>query len=361
MKIAIVNWPINDVGGINSWITNFRLGCEYLGHEVQVFHLTAKTRYKCSETEEIRKTRCCILRGVHRSYRESPDDIIQELNSYDCVIYGSTSPHPTNATLADKGHMNWIKIYEGVTVPSCVIFHDAKWEKTNNWYPRVRGMVDWTIAAQKCFVPSMERWADGQCQTDWEYFPMSTVALTAPAGGPRHNGVIITQWLQWKKHKFFIPMLGDVHVPMAMFGNGIEYCYIRKTDEWKANVYDHVKQEGLPESIHRFWGFVPYEDVMLSLRNAKFSIDLSFRGYTNMSHWEPFWHGTPNFVERRVMEHPHCMLPPEYVEVFDLDESLPERLNSFVPDMDKTAKAQQWVFDKCAPQNVAQRILRKLT
>jgi hypothetical protein len=354
MNIAIVNWPLNDVGGINSWIENFMTGCRFLGHNVQLFHVTAQTRYQCGD-EPIHRKRYTVLPGAHLSYREDADEVVEVLNQFDLVVFGHTSPHPTMETLSKPNPEGWMDIYSDVSVKKIVIFHDAKWRKTNDWFDEVRGNVDLAVAAQHHFVPSAEDWANGQCPVIWEYFPMATTEPPSVHIQRDHCGVIITQWLKWKRHDKLIPMLKHINVPMHMYGGGMEYHNLRKTDEWQANVVDLVKGDG--NGLHRYLGFIPYADAMDALSRALFSIDLSYRGYTNMSHWEPMWYGTPNFVESRIFEDEFCEVPRDLCEPFDLDESLPDQINSFQFDLTKVELAQKFVRDNCAPQNVARRIL----
>src|SRR5690606_10190846 len=114
--------------------------------------------------------------------------------------------------------------------PSTVIFHDAKWKKTNEWFAEVSGYVDHAIAAQHLFLPSIEEWASGKTACRWKYFPMPD--LTPPAIQQKDEyGVIITQWIQWKRHKDLVPMLPNVRLPMMMFGDGIEYHNIAANSE----------------------------------------------------------------------------------------------------------------------------------
>ena len=93
---------------------------------------------------------------------------------------------------------------------------------------------------------------------------------------------------------------------------------------------------------------------------SRMAIDLSTRGYTNMSHWEPLWYGTPNFIERRVSLDDFCQLPLEYCEIYDLDDSLPDRINSFEPDLDKLMAGQEWMEQRCSAKRVAERLIGEL-
>lgn len=363
MRIAIVNWPINDVGGINTWISNIHLGLTYLGHEVRIYHCTPQLRYECHPTEPIRKRRFCILPGDHLSYRDEDllGQTIDTLNSYDIVIFGHTSPHPTASQLNKPNSAGWMRIYSMVTAKKVVVFHDAKWRKTNEWFSDVRGQVDLAVAAQRHFMPSLRDWADGRCKTIWEYFPMPTVS-PPPLIQPEERsgrGIIFTQWIKWKNHRKFLPFLEKIITGFDLYGGGIEYHYAQSYGEMEF-IRDTTANYGPEDARHVYHGFVPNNECMEALSRAHLAMDLSYRGYTNMSHWEPLWHGTPSFVEERVLDDQFCMLPRELCESYRLDESVVRRVDDFVLDPRKLAEAQSWVADKCAPHKVASRILEHL-
>lgn len=328
MKIAIVRYPINDVGGIDSYYVNLRKGLERLGHEVQFFHANHQTRMKRGHTT----VRATIHEGGHLSYRtqDSARDCQAALNLFDVVIMLHPSPHPTRAVLDAPGGERWDMLYD-IDPPIIQIHHDENWQKTNSWCSCVADKCAAVVAAQARFLPAVERYPSS-APKDWLYFPLEVPNMLYSTEDHEPFGIVATQWLQWKGHKDFIPMLPRVKTPIHFYGAGIIYHYLKKDGSFDGCLgldrTDGERHSGLP---HEYNGFVPYEEVQEEMSRATFSIDLSTRGYTNMTHWEPLLHGTISMMERRVFEDPHNQIPYDCVCVYDFD-TLPEQIADLMAD-----------------------------
>ena len=128
-------------------------------------------------------------------------------------------------------------------------------------------------------------------------------------------------WLKWKNHARLLPQLVDVDVPVSLYGSGQEYYTLKASGVFQNAIdYDHTTQEvHNVDSAHQFFGFVPYSQVMRAMAKAVASVDLSTKGYTNMTHWEPLMFNTLSMIERRVVEHPDNQIPEDCCIVYDLD------------------------------------------
>lgn len=375
LRIAILHFPVNDVGGIDSWVINIQKGFRRLGHEPQLIHSTAQSRFKCHPTEGRTTSRKTILPGIHLGYRFNElDKTLAKLNEYDLVIYLHPAPHPTADNLKREDIDNWRDLYTKVTKPKLQIHHDAKWDTTNDWIIDVVDHVDAVLAAQHHFLPAVERYVEHRAidpstsiKTWWEYFPLDVpkgnIELLLPRKEP--FGIVATQWIQWKNHRKFLPMLPQIETPIRFFGAGIEYHYAVREGEFDKYIGTDVKEHIVynEDNPHRYIGFVPYQEVLTAMELATFSIDLSTRGYTNMTHWEPLMYGTANMMAREVFDDEFNEVPRDCLWIYDFDE-LPkhiiEVMNSNTMRRVTARRGFEFVSDVCDCEKVAARILHRM-
>lgn len=323
-KIALVHWPINDVGGINSWCKNFIKGLDALGVENQLYYSTVQTRYDCHPDREIKCPRYSRLAAKHLSYmKRSIKSTVATLNQYDLILFVHPSPHPTRLnTKADETY-GWQDIYREVKAKKFVVIHDVNWQKTNAWFAEVADHVDALMAAQAMFMtPALAYPAD--IPKKWEYFPL---LLRDPTTIPKKHpeAVICTQWVKLKNHRHFIPQLSKAQYPINFYGSGQEYYELRKTSEFVQHVTDRNKTAingQAPDEKAVFHSYVPYEDLLNYMAQASVSMDLSIKGQVNMTHWEPMTMRTVSMIEKRVLAHPDCQIPEHCCYAFDLDNAV---------------------------------------
>ncbi len=369
-KIAIVSFPLNDVGGIDSWCINIITGFRRLGHTVQLYHATPKTRYKCDPEKPYQTKRYTVLPGLHLGYRdELLDDNIEALNQYDLVIFLHPAPHPTSENMNYPDIYNWKELYKRVHCRKLMIFHDALWEKTNDWIDGVADHVDGVMAAQHHFMPAVERYlkeTEKSLISWWEYFPLDVPPRKDYKDYDNGYGIVATQWLAWKNHRKFLPMLADVKPRIHFFGAGIEYHYaVRDGDFQKYGVLDATKASINEETTYRhvYWGFVPYAEVLNRMSTASFSIDLSTRGYTNMTHWEPLLYGTVSMMSQEVFDDEFNEIPRECTWVYEFDK-LPQEIEMLMGlkgmRKDIAKNGYDFVKDTCDCEKVAERILENM-
>ena len=362
LRIGMVTWPLNDVGGINSWAKNFMVGIRALGHYIDLFYATPQTRFGCHPTEEITKSRYTLLAATHLSYRaEFLKLTLETLNSYDLLFMLHPSPHPTRAVKAKPGYANWTELYRGVQCPIVVVFHDANWQKTNSWFSEVSEHVGAALAAQKLFLPSVMDYPS-DCPKSWEYFPLNLDMAHRVRQPTRKVRVVLgTQWLKWKNHHKLLPHLLKIRCPVELYGNGQEYYTLRNNGVLPRAVrLDKTQNKNYNKrSKHTFHGFVPYDELLTALGSSLASIDLSTKGYTNMTHWEPLTTGTVSLIERRVVNHPDNQIPPDCCVAYDLD-SAAEDINRLITDkilIERVVQAADKFIPVCGCARVARRIL----
>lgn len=323
MSIAVVTWPINDVGGINSWCKNFLTGLNLLGIESKTYYGTGQTRFGCDPDQELTKARYSILKAEHLSFRpEAVKSSIRELNRHSLIVMMHPSPHPTKANQKFEWSKNWMKFYRDTKPPKLVIFHDMNWEKTNHWMAEVSDSVGAALAAQHLFIRSVNNYPS-DCPKKWEYFPLDLRMANRLINvcTKRNRGILCTQWIKLKNHAKFLPQLPRVEVPMRLYGNGQEYYTLRPTFDECIRVDHTTGAIHNRKSRHSFYGFVRYDEILKAMAECLFSIDLSIKGHTNMTHWEPLTVDTLSLIERRVVEHPDNEIPEDCCVAFDLERA----------------------------------------
>ncbi len=333
MSIAIVTWPINDVGGINSWCINFTEGLKKLEVPYQVYYATSQLRFNCDPDHELIKSRYSLLPSKHLSYHPKKlRETITELNRHSLILMLHPSPHPTKVVNSSKFATNWMHLYTDTKPPKLVVFHDANWQKTNSWFSEVSESVDLIIAAQKLFFPSVIDYPS-DCPKKWEYFPLDLDKgrELVRQGNNRHGLIVCTQWLKWKNHSKLLPVINDIKTGVDLYGNGQEYYTLRKSGllQQAVRLDKTTGERHNQKSSNIFHGFVPYSDILERMSSSTAALDLSTKGYTNMTHWEPLSVDAVSLIEQRVAEHPDNQIPPDCCSIYRM-ESLVGDINQLL-------------------------------
>lgn len=333
LKIAVVHWVLNDVGGINSWTENFILGLERLGYEPQLYYGTHQRKLGCEPDKKVpRSRRWHLLPALQLSYDKSVlAKSIRTLNQYDVIVFAHPSPHPTKGNMQCRDPRGWQAFYRDTTAKKICVFHDRHWDRSNEWISEVKDTVDYAHAAQHHFISSVIAFSSGGKEVidhGWGYFPLE-IPKKMPDNEKRvRRFILATQWLALKNHRFLIPRLNELMIPLHSYGSG--QTYHKLLPEMK-KVYreDHHQDEVQiynKQSRHIHFGHTEYRKLLLEMSRSWFSLDLSIQGMTNMTHWEPMTVGTLSVMERRVLEDEFCEIPEDCCQVFDLDTIL-EDLN----------------------------------
>jgi hypothetical protein len=365
MNIKIVNWPINNVGGIVTLVVALQDALRQTGADVQVLHVSENMKMKVSAVDTATE-----IAGEFRSIRTSPQmqSLLSELNSADLVIFAHPSPHPNKDQVSKVGGgVLWQEVYRGLTTQSVVLIHDNMWEKTNAWFADVSDCVTHIFCCQKLFTESMSRYP-GSAQMTWAYHPMK-IDLDVPIEHSlkkRQKSLMMhTQWVQWKKHKLLIPMLASMCVQMDLYNSGIEYYYGRKTDAYKDFVTDfrkgaHGKARVAEKAFYH--DVVPHATIRHQLRRVLGGVDFSSRGYVNYTHWEPLAHGAASFTHEDVLAHPTCVLPRDALVIPFNYQNFPDQVDNFLcmPDsefIERSRIGTKFCLSKMTPEAVAKQLL----
>lgn len=364
MNIAVVHWLVNDVGGINSWTENFLIGLKRLGHSCQLYYGSHQRSLACDKDVKVpRSRRYHLLPAIHLSYApQFLKESIQALDKYDLIVFAHPSPHPTKSSMSCSTPRAWQEFYTETTPFKISVFHDRHWDRTNAWIEEVRESVGYAHAAQHHFINSLKKFAKKDIPHGWGMFPL-LIPSTPPSQSKKKEWILATQWLALKNHRYLIPNLLKLKLPLSSYGSGQTYhkllpeiMAVYREDHHQDVVEHHNKN-----SPHVHYGHRGYRRVLSAMRSVWFSLDLSTQGMTNMTHWEPMTVGTISVMSRETKNDKYCEIPNNCCLTFSLD-TLVEDMNcigalptSYLQEIQSRA----WEFvQKCDCTTIAKSILK---
>jgi len=360
MKIKILNWNLNHLGGIVTWVINIREGLRELGHDVRIIHTSEQLRMKTYDHDYTKKE-SIILACEFISLQEM-NKLCDELNSSDLVIIAHPSPHPTKAQLNRIGDGRlWQQVYHNLEAKKVVIFHDNNWETTNSWLQEVSQHIDCICCGQALFVESALR-LPGNKKVSWLYHPAK---IPDQPCIKKREPICVSgaQWIRWKRYKELLTVLPNLPMKIYFYNIGITYFNLRYTNIFWNYVTDHYdNKKAKIEEKAIFHGNVPHEIFYAALQNSLCSVDFSRRGYVNYTHWEPLIYGAVSLVHEDTLYNKRCKLPKiDLVKLFNdetLDDAMSELLREDESKLNR-ARIEAWEFcrDNLNRKTVAAELL----
>jgi hypothetical protein len=97
-------------------------------------------------------------------------------------------------------------------------------------------------------------------------------------------------------------------------------AFLKNTPEYLTGIKFDAKRVMTcnPKSLHDVMGTVAYPLLQKYYSQALISIDLSTRGYTNYTHFEPLAYRTLSLIERGVVEDPDNIIPDDCRVMYDM-------------------------------------------
>jgi glycosyltransferase involved in cell wall biosynthesis len=372
MKIAIVNWPILDVGGITSWIEDFTKGLRLLDIQVDHFYATSGREYGCDAEKKTfigdKYIRGEKLPGGFLSYgKENVDETVTVLNSYDAIVMAHPSPHPTKSQFSSSNPLGWVKLYKNTTRPKIVIIHDALWKKTNTWWVLVREFIDLIVVGQRPNFESILNFPSSRAGKIWVHHPMDLEGVAKPSHSRKGYGIVAHQWIKWKNHHKIIAALDGSEIPMVFYAGGQEYHNLLANgiiaQFFKRNEVEKAEYENEQPVEHIYKGFVSRDDLKKTYAEALFSIDGSTRGYNNYTHWEPMLYGCISLVHEDVFSKPGNAIPNECCVQYNWN-NLKEQIKWIMENGKEVRtirrKAYDFIREKFNCKDIAHSILYEL-
>jgi hypothetical protein len=365
MKIVMINWPINNIGGIATWAIYMRDALIEMGHKVTCLHLGETfSRDKVEPVDLFEGGVKLAGRYITLGSEERVSQLMDWVNKQELVIFVHPSPHPTKHQLSVKtGGYLWMQVYKNLTVPSVVVFHDNMWERTNSWLEDVAPHINKIFCDQAFHMDSASRFP-GSPKLVHGHFPLP-VPATPPSNKVERNGrfVMMTQWIGWKRHEEFLPHLPESPVEYDIFGDGIKYCYARRdSDVFKKHISDLTRGVLAPDERAKYHGCVSHQEILGFLTRSSAAVDFSKRGYVNFTHWEPLLHGAASFVHQDVLRLKSCKLPRKALVIPFNDVNFNDQVSAFLDMPEKEIVARRllgWEFCRefLEPKKVATSLL----
>ncbi len=320
MKIAIVIFPIMEIGGIATYIWNLRNALLKVGCAVDVYHARERGLMRnLSKTAPVLAGRDTRLPGGQFIYGNSIGLKAAKnlLNSYDAVIMGHQCPHPN---IRGEGSRAWQELYD-LRVPIATVFHDNIWEKAYPWLAEVAGRI------RVCFYTNPSIWA-GSARSFPGLFAYTPQLLDTTKAGlwrSKKEGRVVwlPQWKAWKGIGIFVRSLPAIDYPVHLYNSGIEYHYLKKEPEWgkwigrdEYTKVGNIQWEGRQDHIIK--GPILNHQVRRALRRANVSVDLTghkpgpFLHQTTYVHFESMVYGAVAVVPESVVQKP-SPIPPDCV------------------------------------------------
>ncbi len=309
-RIAIVMWPIMEVGGIATYLANLQAALQNLGHSVDFYHARERGYMRnLSKTTPVLAGRDVRLPGGQFKYGDKEDRKAAKklLNSYDLVIMGHQCPHPN---IRGEGSRAWQSLYD-LKVPIFAVFHDNIWQRAYPWLAEVAENID------VCLYTNPSIWV-GSAQAFPGYFVYTPQLLDTIHAGlyrskKKERVVWLPQWKNWKGIGLFVRALPDINYETHLYNSGIEYHYLKKEKDWSKWITEdeYAKHDAVvpPNGFH-----VPkivkgprlLTKIPGILKRANISVDLT--GYRT----GPFLHQT-TYVHFESMVYGAIVVAPESV------------------------------------------------
>ena len=338
-KVLLINWPLLDVGGITTWNHQIIKGFQKIGWQADNYYATPTGTYKTSETEFI------PIGGKFKRGEKIPsktlgffgDENIEKykilVENYDYVIFVHPSPHPTKSNKADSRIISWQRLYKECNKPKVVVFHDKKWNKTNEWFKDVANYVDVVLAAQHNFIESTTEYSNlgnKPILTDWLYFPLDVEGINPFELEREQRLCMCPQWIKWKKHIELLKDAFGIVLPIHFYNGGMEYHKIVWTEPWnKSILIDWVEDTYVnKEAKHEYHGFKTYEDIKKVYKKSLGSIDLTTRTYQNYTHHECSLYGCVLLCTEECRQGPYNHIHDGEFWPIDMDD-ITGSINSF--------------------------------
>lgn len=325
MRIAIVNWPINAAGGINSYCENMFDGLKAIGHDPVRFYGIPGQSLKCSPDKKTKQSgKPDLLPAYPLSYHPNlVKESIDTLNGFDLIFFQHAGPHPTKSNMAIDHIENWKLFYTDTKPKKGLILHDDKWPDNNTWILDVQDTFSFVLAGQIYYMKHINTFTK-DCLKFWDYQPMDIPFTEMPTlDGRKDIGLCCGQWISLKRPRVWVPQLKDVKLTMHMHGIGIEYWQIRADGILKDNIgYDHYYNEVCnPNLKHEFFGFTEYKELLQKYTTVKYSFDTSTNPEMNQTVVEAMTRGTIITLDHRKLDGPdigEVSIPDDCFVTYDI-------------------------------------------
>lgn len=247
MRIALVFYPIMDMGGLTNNNNNLAAGFHELGHQTETIVMLPREDVPRNGVAGGRGTRCPHTKLEHDQMRgytwprercvpylgRALPDAINKLNSYDLVVW--QIPCPTKKK-ENYGNMDWLDLYRRCRVPQVAYIHDGNFLDGYPWLSMVAPFFKGVGCVNHAALNSMRDLSVGYALTPSPQEIGAPPDISRAAYEDRYNGFMSLQTFKAWKHVpeliQAIPFMNQGTLKL-IGGRGIDYCYLTSKDKCK--------------------------------------------------------------------------------------------------------------------------------
>ncbi len=287
-RIAVLHWHTSSVGGINTTLQTLRAEALSRGDE---FDILASDPQKTKQPGKFVKRQ--RVRGgdtfitIDGLAPHHPNNVKASIaflkREYDVVVLSFLCPHPTKAYGDEPLFMPLLQGIKDAGIPIVGYIHDAYWDSYKEFGELVLPLCVRTMVAQKAYGEPLE--AKGY-KVSTAYLPFRPL-VDDPVVKREMN---LVAWIpQWKNIKGIYKFWDDIRRAQSrgyhveLYGNGIEYYNIRKSEDpeigWKTVVgKDHFAPDYSGTGLAEFFGCIHETEIPRVLSRAAFMADFQGSG-----------------------------------------------------------------------------------
>jgi hypothetical protein len=369
VKIALVMFPLIEVGGINSYVWVLFNAWKRMGHDVTIYHTSnSGAMRKIDSVKPQLVGRYVRLPGEQLAIG-SPEGIKTSrkiLNECDLVVFGHQCPH---LNMKGKGDDRWKGLYD-LKVPVMNIWHDTLWKDNYPWLKDVARFVKVNLLA------NMNTWK--LVAKDYPgYFVHAPIPVDTTKAGlylqRKENKVVwLPQWKDWKGIWEFVYSTEFAEFPTEIYNSGIEYHYMRRQPDWGTIIgHDVFRPKGKNlrgNDLVTVMGPRVNTEVPKILMGANVSVDLSgyntprYKGQTTCVHFESMVYGAVLACHESIIKDgpipENCAWPISNMSPIKIAHSINEIMRHPAKQAEIARHALEWIKYYAGDERIARGILK---
>jgi hypothetical protein len=281
MKIAVLYFDINQIGGVLQCITDMTSGFEKLGHTVDTYKLRYTETYKKPVLG--RETKEKVLGsnlGIDSQVMwfgetQAISDTLEILNTYDQIIFQRGCPSQ-NSNAGREAGTSWQKVYKAKP-PKYMVVHDPWMFKFYPWQLEVANKLE---AICPIHLPSWNTTEDWPGRRVWIPFPVNFDPMKhkRPLVKRQDWVTMLCVWKPWNHPEILLRNMPNINADVRLYGKGLSYYYIAGDQKKRKKTYQNPDGSWLWESVDgesHYHGVIPTEEKWKVFGNSKIIISLA--------------------------------------------------------------------------------------
>lgn len=274
MRICCIYWPTSSVGGIATFINNYRAEANRRG---DVFHALVSAnapRHYFAVLKEPKRIHggdtFVDIDGYASHHHSQVKNSIEQINKlYDLVYLVQMCPHPTKNY---GGVTHFMPLIEGITLPIVGGIADGYWETYSEWGNKVAPYCKRFIVATPPYTPEDLGKFHPTIPIVYGY-GIDPIEVESDGRSPTRRTAWIAQWKDVKGIRNFLPFIPQIEGQVDLYSNGIRYYQLRLESEWYKAVGEDKFQGFNGYGKATFWGWQDPSVIRRVLSEAWFTFE----------------------------------------------------------------------------------------